>query len=513
MMEPVQPYEPPPVRHTGRTIALIFIVALALGYGGYYAYSQYLEISAGITADQLRTQQIQQTNAALTAALSGAGVDPLQISRGFWYTYRDAAGNESVAYFDINQMSLQDLTKDQIAAIAAQIASSTVVDRTLMREVPESELPSNLQFHNELYQTPVQAPGTFQNKQAQLEKLFESGQATADQLWQLSYMYELQGDYGKRDAVNAADCKLYKARCAGTIAITLSGTVIDGRGEPIQGASVSVLSHPEVRAATTDVSGTYAIKLSVLPMEKVRVSAQKRNYSNGVASAIVLDGGKSAYRLDPITIATPISIVTLDTQKRTVTDPRDRANPDGSFVLYATSSTYEIPPGAIVDATNKPYVGQLDVYIYEFTRETVPSSLTTLDTFDSVMGYAGNLMQTLGMPYIQFFTPQGAELDVLKSKPMLLTYKISGMQDILDNFYKRPEGPLTQAQLQTILDASSGDPGFPITSQFLYDRKISTFPAFWVFDQRRGVWENQGMRLLDSTGTMQAPFYTTDDQT
>lgn len=493
-------------------IATSFLIACAAGYLGYYWFEQFAAIQSAVAADHERQIQIQNTNTRLSKALAQVGVSPLQTSRGFWYTYSDAEGNESVAYFDINQASLLDYSDSDISAFASEVASSTVVDRTAMRAVPRNELSPQLKFHNALYSTPNETPGTFQNTQSALEAVYANGSATAEQLWELSYMYELQGKYGKRDEVNATACKLYRARCAGSIPALLRGTVTDQSGRPVQGAIVTILSHPEAASTITDVHGAYTLKVSALPMEKIRVSAVKRNFTDGVASAVVLTSGAPSYELAPIVLTSPLIIVTIDTQKHTVSDPTDTANADGSFVLHATSSTYQIPAGSIVRRDGSPYLGPADVYIYEFTRDTIPASLTTLDTFNDVTGYAGNLMQTLGMPYIQFFAPDGEQLDVLKSRPMLLTYQIPGMRDMLDNHYNRPEGPLTQNQLETILAVSQGDPGFPITAQFLYGHHISTFAPFWVFDHTTGVWENQGMRLLNASGLAQAPFYTVNNQ-
>ena len=495
------------------TAVTIFICALGAGYAGYYIYQVYQGTVAAVTADKARTVEINTNRARTTQALLGAGVNSLQASSGFWYTYTDANGNQSVAYFDPDQWALQEgLSDARIADLVRTIASSTVADRTAMHAVPANQLPANLQFHNNLYSNPNLAPGTYQRTQDILEAAYNNGTASEEQLWELSYMYELQGDYAKRDAVNAVSCKQYKVRCTGVIPIVLSGIVVDAAHRPVAGATVSVLSHPEVPAVTTDGKGGYSIKLSARAMEKIRVSAVKRNFSNGVVNALVLGPGRTTYALDPLVLTSPIVIVTIDTQKHTVTDPADTANPDGSFVLHATSSTYAIPAGAVVHADGSPYMGPVDVYLYEFTRDTVPESLVKLDTFNDVIGYAGNLMLTLGMPYIQFFTPSGEELAVMKSKPMLLTYHIPGMQDMRDNFYKRPEGPLTDKDLAKIIAASAGDPGFPVDAQFLANNGISTFPAFWVFDHKRGVWENQGMRLLDVQGTMQAPFYTINNQ-
>jgi hypothetical protein len=259
---------------------------------------------------------------------------------------------------------------------------------------------------------------------------------------------------------------------------------------------------------TTDAKGTYSIMVPVQAMEKIRISAVKRNFSEGVANIVIVTTGRTKYTAETIVLGAPTLIVTIDTATHTVTDPADAANPDGSFVLHATSSSYEIPTGAIVRADGGAYNGPIDVYLYEFTQATAPQSLMSLDTFDTIVGFAGNAMKTLGMPYIQFFTPSGEELQVMKSKPMVLTYRLSGMDDLWNNTYNFPQGKLTKEDMQTLIAASTGEKGFPITSEWIMNHKLLTFPPFWVFDRHKGVWDNVGMRVLDMQGTIQAPFYT-----
>lgn len=483
-------------------LILIALVFIALDfYQRFEAYNQQIAMDAATQA------QDQQNSNETLQALEAAGVTSQQISQGFWYITTDQYGNQSVAYFDLNQWSDQSgLTEAEIEALAQQVASSSVLNKGSIQAVPANELPSDLQFHNELYSGNLQ-PGQFAETQGTLEIAYRNGAATADQLWELSYMYELQGDYADRNAVDAADCTQYRQRCDGTIPVVLNGAVYDEAGNPVQGASVTVLDDTSVAPVLTNDMGEYTIKLSALPLEKLRVSAVKRNYTNGVASAIILNANTTDYTLDPIQLASPILIVTLDTRKHTVSDPSDTANADGSFVLTDGTSTYDIPAGAIVHDSGTPYEGQLDAYIYEFTRETVPASLVTLDTFDQVKGYAGNLMQSYGMPYIQFFAPSGEELDVVSSNPMLLTFNIPSMP-ILES-PQDPYGAVTSSELQQLVQASQADPGgFPITSAYLLQHAFVNFPPFWVLDRLKGVWQNDGFRLLNASGTIQMPFYT-----
>ena len=487
--------------------AVALLAALVAGYGGYYAYQTYERVTAAVAADNARAREIETNRVRTNQALEGAGVSYLRTNQGFWYTYTDAYGNQSVFYFDPYQWGLKEnLSDSDIEELARTVASSTVVDRGAMRDVPESDLPPELQFNNALY-TRSTAEG-FTETLSAFEKKYTDESATSDELWKLSYMYELRGEYAKRDAVNKENCTKYKARCASSIAINVHGTVVDLEKRPISGARVSVLSKPDVKPVVTDEKGTYTFKVSVRSMEKLRVSAVKRNFSEGVVSALVVNAGIRDYAMETIVLGSPISIVTIDTLRRTVTDSADEAREDGSFVIRAPSSAYNIPPRAIVRADGTPYKGVVDVYLYEFTRDTVPESLVTIDTFDQVIGYAGNLMLSFGMPYIQFFSPEGEELHVFKSNPMILTYRLAGMTELQENADNLPAGPLTELDLRTLVNASAGESGFPITYGFLAMNKLLTFPPFWVFDRKKGVWENVGMRVLDMQGTIQAPFYT-----
>jgi hypothetical protein len=247
-------------------------------------------------------------------------------------------------------------------------------------------------------------------------------------------------------------------------------------------------------------------------MEKIRIRATKRNFSDGFAEVAILTsaGARKIYAVDDIHLETPITIVTVDYAHRTVTGEHNMFNPDGTVTIKTPRSTYQIPPGAIVGKDGVPYSsGPIDVYLYEFDKGRPPGSLMQLDTFDQVIGYAGNLMKTFGMPYIQFFTTDGVELEVRKSKPMVLTYHIANMQELRtnsDHIYQ----PLTESDMQFLVDASRGEP-YRIDRQFLIKTNMLRFPAFWVFDRKRGIWDNIGVSVLNAQGTIQSLFYTVRD--
>ena len=150
----------------------------------------------------------------------------------------------------------------------------------------------------------------------------------------------------------------------------------------------------------------------------------------------------------------------------------------------------------------------VDVYLYEFTRDTVPDSLIEVDTFDQIMGYAGDLMKTFGMPYIQFFdTETDEELYVFSSSPMTITHQIYHM-DLLYKNVDELYGPLTEDDMIFLVDKTEELGGYPIDRQFLINNELLKFPAWWCFDQDRGIWDNIGIKVLDKNGLIEAQFYT-----
>jgi hypothetical protein len=379
-----------------------------------------------------------------------------------------------------------------------------------MRAVPAADLPPVLQFHNTVYAAGHDGASTTLQLQSVLDAKIAAKTATSDDLLEASYLAELAGDYTRRDRLNAQNCTQFKVRCADTLPITLKGNVRDAHGG-VAGATVTVISRPDVPVVRTASDGSYQVKLLVKPMEKLRVRAGKRNYSEGFTDIVVLTQAAHIYRAEDIMLETPINIVTIDYAGKTVTGDGDVFHEDGSVTIRTSNSTYEIPADAIVGKDGKPYrAGPIDVYLYEFTKGNPPTSLIQLDTFDQVIGYAGNLMKSFGMPYIQFFAQKdGAELDVLKSNPMVLTYRIADM-DALRTNHDHIYRPLTDADMATLVETSSYG-GYPVDREFLIHTQLLAFPAFWVFDRHRGVWDNVGVSVLDIQGTIRTIFYTVRD--
>jgi hypothetical protein len=331
----------------------------------------------------------------------------------------------------------------------------------------------------------------------------QKGQATASEEKMVGYLEELEGNYAKRDAAYARGCKKDPKTCIPRSSVTIIGKVTDTTGAAVDGATISSLGSQSSTKTSTD--GAYSITVDVRPPQKVRLRAIKQDYSDGIGTLFVTDAARKTFSGPDIQIAKAEGVITLDTAKRVVVQGTAHTT-DSDFIVSGKQSTYTIPFNAIVAPDGQPYRGKVNVYVYEFNEQSVPRNLTNVDTFDDARGYAGNQMKSFGMPYIQFMSDTGKELHVLKSNPMTLSYRIANMKELRNNSAKIYEA-VTDADMVKLVQASKL-PGYPIDRQYLIDNNMLRFPAFWVFDRTRGVWDNVGVKVMDTDGLIESPFYT-----
>jgi hypothetical protein len=487
---------------------LMSAILIAGGYTGYLYYRNFSLIRQQQTAEREYNERIAQNKLELIEALRSDGrLFVRDIEEGFWYTYIDEYGNAHVAYFDINRLAHMNLSAEELAQMRAQVASSSLASKTSVRSLTDEELPDDQQFHNTIYT--IRTDNSFILAKDSLEKLLADGVYDADTLWKLAYIYELEGRYAERDTLAQKSCAEFNVRCiAESFRVSVVGSVVDNSGSPIQGATVSIISRDNTTSIVTGVDGTFAIPIDAHELEKVRVRAHKRNHSEGIASAVIVSQGTPALDVGPISLSAALGVVTIDPVAGTVTGANNKLIGE-KFILATENSRYEIPRNAIVRRDGTQYMGPIDVYLYEFDQETVPTGLTEVDTFDDVLGFAGSLMQTFGMPYIQFFAQDGEELHVLKSNPMKLTYTISEMESLRNDelgFY----GKLTDDDMEKLVkDSRAGE--YVVDRDYLIENEMLRFPAFWAFDRIRGVWDNIGVNVLDVNGTLETRFYTLRD--
>src|SRR3989344_334737 len=136
---------PEPHRKAG-LLVLFAILILIIGAG--WGLSRYLSLFEEIRTQDDVAARIAENRTRFASAFSNlSNVTPGNIANGFWYTYTDAEGNEHVLYFDPEAAARQDLSDAELQQLASLVSDSRISERTSMRALSDSELPSHLQFH------------------------------------------------------------------------------------------------------------------------------------------------------------------------------------------------------------------------------------------------------------------------------------------------------------------------------------------------------------------------------
>lgn len=493
------------MQFSDRAITRLGIV-LIVGGGAWILvqFANYLDIFSVIQQTQVQEERVAENRQRLEALINEVdGVSPLEATQGFWYTYHDRDGNRHVFFFDMETLARLGLSDADLAKLKHVLENSEFNPREQLRFRGESELPAELQFHNEVYSFGTRG-STTQELTGVLEQRLAAGAYTADDLFRLGYLYELNGEYAKRDEVYARSCEEFGELCADEgVTMTITGRVVDQVGDGLPGAEVSVLSKPALEPQTVEDDGSYSFTALVQPPEKIRLRATREGFIDGFTDALIITKGRDTLAADPIELSGDAQSVTLNLDTGEIGGGSSQVREDGTFMISATASVYELPPHALFYRDGTPASGEVDVRIFEFTEDTVPESFMMLDTFEDEAGYVGDRMQTFGMPYIQFFDADGEELHVFSDNPLRLTYRFPGLQAL-----KEGNPPLTESQIALMRGVSESQSGYPIDNSFLIANGLTHMPPFWVFDRQRGVWDNVGMRLLDEGGLIQTPFYT-----
>ena len=389
--------------------------------------------------------------------------------------------------------------------------------RLLPVSKPSSEnKPVSLQIYDLLQ------PGTDQylNTRKLLLSKCNSGNCSDEELKAVGFLLMNEGDYnagyemyGKigSSSLLGSDILLSGEGSEGGITFEISGKVLDNRSRGVRGALVKSLDGSA--ETVTDTYGNYSITLtSIFDLYKVRLNASKEGYSTATIplELITSEGlyNRTITGLDFV-LESPLDSVTLNNQTGE-TDGSGAFVEGENFIVTTSLSRYEIPFDAFVRADGTSYRGELEMYLFEFDKDSDIGQLLMNDVFDDVAGYAGNIMKTFGMPFVLFVNEDGDTLHILKSNPMLLRNQISEMEALRTNEDQVYE-PLTDADMIFLKAQSDELGGYPIDRSFLIDNGLVRFPAFWVYDQLKGIWENIGVKILSTDGEIETIFYTLND--
>jgi len=486
---------------------LLVIVLAFILVASFLFYNYFINISE----TKLIAKKISENELYIKSKFSYV-VDNQKIEEGFWYVTKDRWGTESIAFFDPNTAK-DNMTKEQIDEIYNAVRSaSSIENKSFYKAVPENEMPSNLQFYNSILSSSFATDSTkyFSMKQ-KLQGLLKSGKANKDDLIQLSYIYDFEGNYSERDIVNKKLCSDFGDKCKKDVSIEIYGDVKDNKGWAVQNAKVTVYGDDNIPAVLSNERGAYKLSLKVNEFQKLRLKVTKVGFSDAVVNVVILSNSVKKYPVDTAVITSSGDAYTFDTVNKTITGGNNKM--EGDIAVVETSqSTYRIPSDVFYYKNGKQFSGQVEIYTYEFTRETVPESIMNVDTFDETRGYTGDNMETLGMPYIQFFDSKGERLYVKRSHPIKLTSKPYHMDILFEGKGIAYSEMVTERDMEFMLSFSQNSKEeYPITMDFLINNNLLKYPAWWIFDQNKGIWENIGFKLINIDGTMDTIFYTIND--
>lgn len=350
---------------------------------------------------------------------------------------------------------------------------------------------------------------TYKDIKKKLEYLFNKNEWVLDEYLAYYYMMNLEWNYKKSDIVKDKTCTKFKYLCKNDLVYAvITWKVIDEKNNPLAWVNIE-FAWIDKKVKTND-NGEYYISESLQPYTKIRIKANKANYSDWVAAFDIISPVKKQSFSKNFTLIKAWSSIEIDTKNITI-KWNNVSKTNSAYIIKTEWSEYSVPYNAIVYSNWKQYIWKLTAYTWEFNKNSDLSSLLNSDIFDDVAWYAWDLMKTFWMPYILFISDKWERLHVLKSNPMILKTRIQEMRALKTN-QDKIYSELTDKDFEFLISKSKELWGFPIDRLFLANNNILRFPAFWVFDQYKWVWVNEWMRVLNKDWDWELRFYTMSDK-
>lgn len=323
----------------------------------------------------------------------------------------------------------------------------------------------------------------------------------------ISYLDEFVWDYKWAKQSRDKLCENNYDSCDKKTDIKISWTILDQNNLPVKWAKISLLNDENI-FTYSDASGNYDLNFEYFPFSNLRLKSSVLWYSDWFFSLEVntyLDvDWDNNYKLD----------FHLNKADDTVyVDKNSLDYKDKKYYTFKTAqSTYLVPSDWLYYSDWKQFKNdKFEVYLYEFNKWSNIDSLANNDTFTSVYWYVWNIMKTFWMPYIQFFDSNTKkELFVKKSNPMILRNQIYHMKELYENYDKIYEA-LTKEDMKFLVEKSNELWWYPIDFNFLIENDFLRWPARWVLDRKKWIWENIWVKVLNEEGLVEMQFYSIND--
>jgi len=316
----------------------------------------------------------------------------------------------------------------------------------------------------------------------------------------LSYLYDLTWDYKNANKLRTELCP--EQDCEKQIQVSVEWKVVDNKWKPVSEVKIELLNDPTISTLSKE-DGTYFLTFKIFPFAHLRFKSVKTWYSDWFANYSLDVSNRSHEKIwFDFSIHKPKNTLIL-TQKDIVT--RD----EKQYYLFndEKQSKYYIPVDGLYTIDGKNYSGkEILLYSYYFTKEDDTSNLLQNDTFDDVLWYLGNAMETYGMPYIQILNAADQNLYIKSSNPMILQDQVYHMQELYDNSDQIYQA-VTQEDMKFLVEKTKALWWYPIDYDFLVQNNLLRWPARWSLDRTTWIWSNVWHKVLDETGKVELPFF------
>lgn len=413
--------------------------------------------------------------------------------RGFWYLWIGSNGEEEVRFFDPNALARSGLSLEEIKILFLESLEFEIVKKDDIKVFVEpKDLPEELSFNNLVYSATISG---YDKIKSDLEN---KKNKTALDYKRLSEIYGIEGLWEKKEYFENVACKMNQNFCLKG-EIEIFGVATNQLGEVIPNTKIKILSKKN-KEIYSDENGIFNFEVKIFELENLKFQFEKEGYTSSLYTLRIFSKKKKKYNLGNIILSNKSAQISkIDLKNKKVLS--GGAKIEGENILVDTGiSKYTIPLNSFWDDEEK-FEDVVKIVTFEFnSQNSVPNSFLNIDTFgDGVSdGLIGNYMITFGMPYMEIFDEEGKRIFIKEDNPATLATKIENY----DNMIKG----VGEDKIVMMLKKSSED-GISITSKYLTDNFI-THPPFWILDQRRGVWDNVPMALLDYSGNIETIYYT-----
>ena len=301
-------------------------------------------------------------------------------------------------------------------------------------------------------------------------------------------------------------CKSNKDLCEKFIEINVSWKVKDQNGNLAEWIKISLLNN--WLTTETNNKWEYNLKFKFYNFSHLRFKAYWNWYSDGFNTISI---NNSYIKNKNIVLNFTVSEAkwVYKINKNTVSKYKKWIY----YIIEDWYSKYFIPrSGLYFENWDKYNWLDFTVYTYLFTKHTSSESMLANDTFQPVYWFVWNIMKTFWMPYIQFIDNiTWKELFIRASNPMILQNHIYHMKELYNNYDKIYEA-ISDEDMEYLVEYSEKKWGFPITFDFLTENNFLRWPAWWVLDRKKWIWECVGSRVIDTNWLVELPFYSINDK-